>query len=87
MALWFFDKVVWFALAAMLDGILLPSNMAAKTNFCLYLVKKEVIHNIKNHILVTWPSTNLLILRKWYGLEKSLAPRVGFEKPDHYYFV
>ena len=34
-----FNKVVWFILAAMLEGILLPSNMAAKTTFCLYLVK------------------------------------------------
>ena len=39
MALWFFHKVVWFVLAATLEGILLPSNMAAKTNFCLWLVK------------------------------------------------
>ena len=96
MVLWFFNKVVWFVLATMLEGILLPSNMAAKTSFCLYLVKrlivtlrcavnvtissfltfsltfnykicvqKEVIHNFQNHILVTWPATNLLILRKW----------------------
>ena len=107
MALWFFNNVVWFVLAAMLEGILLPSNMAAKTTFCLYLVKrvtvtlrcavnvttssfqhslkfnwkiwvqKEVIHNLKNHILVTWPATNLLILRKW----------CGFEKPNYCYFV
>ena len=106
MALKFFNKVVWFVLAAML-GILLPSNMAAKTTFCLFnlvkrlivtlrcavddlifstfslkfkckiCVQKEVIHNFKNHILVTWPATNLLILRKW----------CGFEKPNHYYFV
>ena len=27
MAIWFFNKVVWFVLAAMLEGILLPSNM------------------------------------------------------------
>ena len=32
------DKVEWFVLAAMLEGILLPTNMAAKTTFCLYLV-------------------------------------------------
>ena len=88
--------------------ILLPSNMAAKTTSCLYLVQrfivtlrcavnviissfqhfpfkfkckicvqKEVIHNFKNHILVTRPFTNLFILRKW----------CGFEKPNHYYFV
>ena len=43
MALWFFNKVVWFALAAMLEGILLPSNMAAKTTFCLYLVKRLIV--------------------------------------------
>ena len=39
MVLWIFNKVVWFVLAAMLEGIHLPSNMAAKTTFCLYLVK------------------------------------------------
>ena len=33
-------------------------------------VQKEVIHNLKNHILVTWPATNVLILRKWCGFEK-----------------
>ena len=30
-------------LAAMLEGILLPSNMAAKTTFCLYLVKRLIV--------------------------------------------
>ena len=44
---------------------------------CKICVQKEVIHNFKNHILVTWPNTNLLILRKW----------CGFRKPNHYYFV
>ena len=108
MAIWFFNKVVWFVLFAMLEVILLPSNMAAKTNFCLYLVKlfrdtlisavnvttssfqqfpwslsckisvqKEAIHSFKNHILLKWPATNLLILRKWRGFEKLLQ----------YYFV
>ena len=43
MALWFFNKAVWFVLAAMLEGILLPSNMAAKTTFCLYLVKRLIV--------------------------------------------
>ena len=43
---------------------------------CKICVQKEVIHNFKNHILVTWPATNLLILRKW----------CGFEKPNHYYY-
>ena len=101
---WIFNRVVWFVLAAMLEGILLPSTMAVKTTFCLYLVKrwivtlrcaenvttssfqqfpwslsvqKEVIHSFKNHSLVTWPATNLLILTKWYQ----------FEKLNHYYFA
>ena len=43
MALWFFSKVVRFVLGAMLEGILSPSNMAAKTPFCLYLVKRLVV--------------------------------------------
>ena len=43
MALWFFNKVVWFVLAAMLEGILLPSNMAVKTTFSLYLVKRMIV--------------------------------------------
>ena len=30
-------------LAAMLEGILLPSNMVAKTTFCLYLVKHLIV--------------------------------------------
>ena len=44
---------------------------------CKISVPKEVIHSFKNHILVTWPATNWLILRKWSG----------FEKLNHYYFV
>ena len=44
---------------------------------CKICVQREVIHNFKNHILVTWPFTNLFILRKWWG----------FEKPNHHYFV
>ena len=44
---------------------------------CKICVQREVIHNFKNHILVTWPFTNLFILRK----------RCGFEKPNDYYFV
>ena len=44
---------------------------------CKISVQKEVIHSFKNHILVTWPARNLLILRKW----------CRFEKLNHYYFV
>ena len=40
-------------------------------------VQKGAFPNFKNHILVTWPAMNWLILRKW----------CGFEKPNHYYFV
>ena len=43
---------------------------------CKICVQKEVIHNFKNHILVKWPATNFLILRK----------ECGFEKPNHCYF-
>ena len=35
-------KVI-FVLAAVLEGILLPSNMAAKTTLCLYLVKCLIV--------------------------------------------
>ena len=44
---------------------------------CKICVQREVIHNFKNLILVTWPFTNLFILRKW----------CGFEKPNHHNFV
>ena len=44
---------------------------------CKICVQREVIHNFKHHILVTWPFTNLFVLRKW----------CGFGKPDHHYFV
>ena len=50
-----FQQVVWFVLAAMLEGILLPSNMVAKTTFCLYLVKCLVV-KLKCAANVTTPS-------------------------------
>ena len=43
MALRCFSKVVWFVLAAMLEGMLLPSNMAAKITSCLYLVQRFIV--------------------------------------------
>ena len=43
MVLSFFNKLVGFVLAAMLEGILLPSNMAAKITFCIYLVKCLIV--------------------------------------------
>ena len=39
----FQKTLVWFVLAAMLNGILLPSNVAAKPTFCLYLVKSLIV--------------------------------------------
>ena len=42
-ALWFLSKVVWLVLAAMLEGMLLPSNMASKTTSCLYLVQPFIV--------------------------------------------
>ena len=37
-------------------------------------VQKEVIHfSFKNHILVTWPATNLLILRNGVGLKNQIT--------------
>ena len=43
MVLFFFNKVVRLVLAATLEGILLPFNLAAKTTFCLYLVKGLIV--------------------------------------------
>ena len=43
MALRFFNKAVPFVLAAMLEGILMPCNMAAKTPFCLDLAKRLIV--------------------------------------------
>ena len=118
MALWFFNKVVWFLLAAAFECILLPSNKAAKTTFCFWQLRsdvwwtlphhlstfalkfkckicaqKEVIRKFKNHILVTWPATNLLILRKWCGFEKPMTivlfkiwPTNRFSKAKSYNF-
>ena len=42
---WCFNKVhvVWFVVAAMLEGILLPSNIVAKTTFCFYLVECLIV--------------------------------------------
>ena len=43
MALRFFSKVVWFVLAVMLEGMLLPSNMAAKITSCLCLGQRFIV--------------------------------------------
>ena len=49
-----------------------PWSLTAK-----FVFRKEVIRNFQNHILVTWPATNFLILRQW----------CRFENPNHFYFV
>ena len=49
-----------------------PWNLSAK-----FVFRKRKFMILKKHILVTWPATNLLVLRKW----------CGFENPNHYYFV
>ena len=52
--------------------------------------KTEVIHNFKNHILVTWPATNLLILRKWCGSKNQITiilrydPLIVFRRQNHH---
>ena len=38
-----FQQSSLFPLAAMLEGILLPSDMTAKTTFCLYFVKRLIV--------------------------------------------
>ena len=60
---------------------------------CKISVQKEVIHNFKNHILVTWPATNLHILRKWCGFENQITimlfkiwPTNRFSKAKSYNF-
>ena len=55
---------------------------------CKICVKKEVIHNFKNHTLVTWPATNLLILRKWCRFEKpNHYPLIIFRRQNHITFI
>ena len=47
---------------------------------CKICVQKEVIDNFKHNIFITWPATNLLILRKWCRFEKpnpGLSLRAG----------
>ena len=55
-----FNKVVSFVFAAMLEGILLPSNMVAKTTFCLYLVKHLIVM-LRCAVNVTRSSFNIFL--------------------------
>jgi len=43
-------------------------SLKFKYKICFH---KEVVHNYNNHILVSWPATNLIILRKWWGVWKT----------------
>ena len=68
----------------------LPWSLSAKFVFR----KRYTIHNyFKNDILVRWPATNLLILRKWCGFEKLITimlfkiwPTNRFSKAKSYNF-
>ena len=55
-----FNKVVSFVFAAMLEGILLPSNVVAKTTFCLYLVKHLIVM-LRCAVNVTTSSFNIFL--------------------------
>ena len=61
---------------------------------CKICVQKEVIHNFKIHILVTWSFTNLLILRKWFGFKTKWLlfclrydPLIVFRRQSHITFI
>ena len=62
---------------------------------CKICVRKEVIHNFKNHTLVMWPATNLLIFKivRVWNWTKSLLfclrydPLVVFRRQNHITFV
>ena len=49
------SSIINFVLAAIfMEGILLPPNMAAKTTFCLYLVKRLIIMHRYAENATTW---------------------------------
>ena len=62
---------------------------------CKICVQKEVIHNFKNHILVTWPATNLLIFKKMVQVWKTKSllfclrydPLIIFSGQNHITFI
>ena len=83
-ALWFFSEVVGFVLLISCSTFHSYAQMCCKcyhiifSTFslkfkCKICVQREVIHNFKKHILVTWPFTNLFILRKWCGFENQMT--------------
>ena len=70
------------------------STFSVKFKFKI-CVQKEEIHNFENHILVTWPATNLLIFKKmvWVWKTKSLLfclrydPLIIFQRQNHITFI
>ena len=88
MALWFFNKVVWLVLTAMLEGILLPSNMAAKTTFCLYLVKGLIVTLRCAVNVTTFFSTISLKFKCKIFVQKEVIHRFFFfKKKSHFSHV
>ena len=57
---------------------------------CKICVQREVIRNFKNHILVTWPFTNLLV-RVWKTKSPLFClrynPLIVFRKQNHITFI
>ena len=75
-SVWFFRKVVWFVLATMLEGMLLPSNTAAKTTSCLYLVQR---------FLVTLRCAVNVITSSFQHFPWSLSAKFVFREVIHYF--
>ena len=71
MALRFFNKMVRFVVAAMLEGILLPSSKAATTTFCLYHVKRLIV-SLRCAVNVTTSS--------FQHFPRRLSAKVAFKK-------
>ena len=50
------SSIILFVLATMLEGVLLPSNMAACTTFCLYYLVKHSIVTLRCAVNITTSS-------------------------------
>ena len=82
MALWFFNKVVWIVLAAMLEGKLLPSNMAglaAKTTVCSILWR----HWIKKYPDLAFTRFRILSGFKHFHIWRADPKGCGFVRRIH----
>ena len=78
MALWFFNKVVWFVLA---------SNMAANTTFCLCLVKRLNF----GHVTIYEPTHFKKMVQVWKAKSLILClrydPQIHFRRRNHITFI